>query len=335
MNHSFTVIRIYLFFNKIAFSRQIIKYRDHIGEGEFPNPLPTLSFEEAHHLAVSDIMQIILRLTIPVLSVLFLSKAIKSDGLAEMLYQSATQRIAAKAVTKKCKNLIVSEYKRLLTAISNETPLPFEDKIFESECFLWQGCEKNKFLTHDCMADDCRGDNFSDASNPKSLQIAYLILAHKQPELVIRLIKALNEPGHIFVVHVDLKSAKVYNFLEDWAYTFNKRQEVNRKIYMVPKAHSSRVTWGGWSMVEATLACMRQARGTNHSFSWMMLISESSYPPIKPSYPCYPLQPPGPRVTSYMRSRRSLAPARQTVGTPISTATTVFTALVGLCFHGE
>ena len=58
------------------------------------------------------------------------------------------------------------------------------------------------------MADDCRGDNFSDASNPKSLQIAYLILAHKQPELVIRLIKALNEPGHIFVVHVDLKSAK-------------------------------------------------------------------------------------------------------------------------------
>ena len=127
------------------------------------------------------------------------------------------------------------------------------------------------------MADDCRGDNFSDASNPKSLQIAYLILAHKQPELVIRLIKALNEPGHIFVVHVDLKSAKCTTSWRTGLTTFNKRQEVNRKIYMVPKAHSigSR---GGWSMVEATLACMRQARGTNHSFSWMMLISESSYP---------------------------------------------------------
>ncbi len=185
-----------------------------------------------------------------------------NNSFAEDLFQRAKERITARAVTKECRDLIVSEYTRQLIAFSTEAPLPFEDKEFENECWSVQGEEKGDRITF----------------SPATLRIAYLILAHEHPDQVIRLIKALNEPGHIFIVHVDLKRAEMYNHLEKWSNPSNTPGEIASRVYLVPRAQSKRVTWGGWSVVDATLACMKQALSSAHTYDFMLLLSGSSYP---------------------------------------------------------
>ena len=51
----------------------------------------------------------------------------------------------------------------------------------------------------------------------ENIAILYLILVHSHPELVMRLIDALSESQHTFVVHVDLKFADVRHKLSTFA----------------------------------------------------------------------------------------------------------------------
>ena len=153
-----------------------------------------------------------------------------------------------------CKNLIISMYDKQLEAFSMENPFPFESTDFESECECEGGSEKRVV-----------------EYRPATLRVAYLLLVHEQPEQVIRLIKALDEPVHIFFVHVDLKSPETYRCLEAWA-------EEDKKVFLVPKSQSKRVTWGGWSVVEATLECIKLGLSSNRPFDFMVLLSGSTYP---------------------------------------------------------
>lgn len=43
------------------------------------------------------------------------------------------------------------------------------------------------------------------AIDSSSLSILYLLLVHQSPDFVFRLMTALNESQHTFVIHVDLK----------------------------------------------------------------------------------------------------------------------------------
>jgi hypothetical protein len=44
-----------------------------------------------------------------------------------------------------------------------------------------------------------------------TLSILYVILVHSHPDFAVRMINALHEPQHTFVVHVDLKYDDIYN----------------------------------------------------------------------------------------------------------------------------
>ena len=50
--------------------------------------------------------------------------------------------------------------------------------------------------------------------DPDHISLLYVILAHEHPAFVERLIQALDEPMHSFVIHVDGKAEETYRHLQ-------------------------------------------------------------------------------------------------------------------------
>lgn len=95
------------------------------------------------------------------------------------------------------------------------------------------------------------------------MKIAYLILAHKNPVHLTRLISALQtEHAHIFL-HIDKKS-KGFTHLSD-----------NSTITLIKKPVS--VNWGGFSIVQATLQLMQEAHASGE-YDYFILLSGADYP---------------------------------------------------------
>ena len=98
--------------------------------------------------------------------------------------------------TNECRQIIAEAYGEYLGAIGGETSLPFSQSLFESEC-PHKGDKKHS-------AKDSDGKKID---NPRDLKLLYLILTHKDPNHTIRLISALEDEGHVFVVHVDARES--------------------------------------------------------------------------------------------------------------------------------
>jgi hypothetical protein len=100
-------------------------------------------------------------------------------------------------------------------------------------------------------------------------KIAYLILAHTDPEHLHRLVKALDCHAD-FYVHIDKKSSiGDFLFLKNICNVFLTKQRVS-------------VTWAGISMVDAICNLIVAALANKKSYSHFVLISGSDYP-IKPA----------------------------------------------------
>ena len=110
----------------------------------------------------------------------------------------------------------------------------------------------------------------------ENIAILYLILVHCHPELVMRLIDALSESQHTFVVHVDLKFPDVRTKLS----TFAAGRE---NVFILEDGNSVSVTWGGFSVVNATIQGMKYAWLLERPFDYLQLLSGTSYP-IKSNY---------------------------------------------------
>ncbi|MDR1091390.1 MAG: beta-1,6-N-acetylglucosaminyltransferase [Prevotella sp.] len=98
------------------------------------------------------------------------------------------------------------------------------------------------------------------------MKICYLILAHNNFRHLDRLTEALNDAGSSFYIHIDKKTTESYTPLANNARVIPCRIDIN---------------WGGFSMVEATLALLNY--GTVHSpdADYYILISGVDYP-IRP-----------------------------------------------------
>ena len=98
-----------------------------------------------------------------------------------------------------------------------------------------------------------------------ALPIAYLLLAHHQPQHVGALIEQLDDGNARFYVHIDSKS--------DLA-PFRQAIRSERAILLDNRLP---IHWGGWNMVQATLSllrCAHQEGGCDH----YQLLSDSCYP---------------------------------------------------------
>lgn len=95
------------------------------------------------------------------------------------------------------------------------------------------------------------------------MKVAYLILAHKNPSQLQNLISALEDENVCFYIHIDKKST------EDF-------QPIKSGVSPITFIERISVTWGGWTVVEATLALLRAA--LEHKFDRLHLLSGQDYP---------------------------------------------------------
>jgi len=63
-----------------------------------------------------------------------LGDSLFSDGYLHDVYNSGLRRLTSKAKTEYCKGWIEFEYMKHIRAIAEESPLPFEDIMFHSQC---------------------------------------------------------------------------------------------------------------------------------------------------------------------------------------------------------
>ena len=115
----------------------------------------------------------------------------------------------------------------------------------------------------------------NDSVDPSVLSIVYIVLVHEHPEFVVRLIDALDEPMHSFVIHVDAKADTVAAYLSG-----SLKHRTNIHFLNIER---ERISWGGFSIVNATLKCMRYAWDHRLHFDYMVDISGTHYP-IKSNY---------------------------------------------------
>jgi hypothetical protein len=109
------------------------------------------------------------------------------------------------------------------------------------------------------------------AAREQSVKIAYLILAHSQPQHLRRLIRAVCMPRARAFVHIDAKS-DIGQFAEvcgSGATLCSERVAVY---------------WGEFSLVEATLALLRTAMWHEWEFDYFVLLSGADYPLCPAAY---------------------------------------------------
>ncbi|MBD1912939.1 MULTISPECIES: beta-1,6-N-acetylglucosaminyltransferase [unclassified Leptolyngbya] len=104
------------------------------------------------------------------------------------------------------------------------------------------------------------------------MKIAFVILAHKYPEQIIRLVKALSSEGDHFFIHIDQRATSVFSDVE-------KLLGNTSHVFLMDQRDACR--WGQFSIVNATLNCLRRACLTQENYDYVFLISGQDYP-IRP-----------------------------------------------------
>jgi len=98
------------------------------------------------------------------------------------------------------------------------------------------------------------------------MKIAFLILAHKDPLQLHRLLRALDDPRFDFFIHIDAKSSSDFGLGE-----LNIRHS---RSHVIPRRD---IQWAGWSMVEAELELMRCAL-SHGGYCRLVFLSGEDYP---------------------------------------------------------
>jgi hypothetical protein len=101
------------------------------------------------------------------------------------------------------------------------------------------------------------------------MKIAYIVLAHRYPEQLIRLIHRLNTENASFFVHFDKKT-------DDKTY-----QELVSGLSHLPNVYFlKRYTcyWGDFSIVKASLEGIKEIFRRNIQFDWLIFLSGQDYP---------------------------------------------------------
>ena len=101
----------------------------------------------------------------------------------------------------------------------------------------------------------------------ESIKLAYLIVAHHQPNHLARLVQALDEEHSSFFVHIDEKVS-----LTLFQAAVPKAQNI---VFLSDRVA---VEWGKLSVVQATLKLLQTAIDSGHTFKYFTLLSGSDYP---------------------------------------------------------
>ena len=95
------------------------------------------------------------------------------------------------------------------------------------------------------------------------MKVCYLILAHNNFSHLTRLIEALGDKDATFCIHIDQKSTRQF--------TTEKKN-----VAIIPQ-HKN-INWGGYAMIEATLALLQYGYTNNADADYYILLSGVDYP---------------------------------------------------------
>ena len=98
------------------------------------------------------------------------------------------------------------------------------------------------------------------------MKIAYIMLCHKNPEQINRLVNSLQHHGNDFYIHIDLKSN-----IEDQLISSDN-------IFILKKSKRLDVKWGGISMIHATLNLIKEVLDSGCYYDYIWLVSGQDYP---------------------------------------------------------
>lgn len=97
---------------------------------------------------------------------------------------------------------------------------------------------------------------------------AYLIIAHKQPELLKKLLKLLDNERHDFFIHIDKKSS-----IDDKTIEEIKKSVLKSNIKFIERIS---VNWGGYSQIQIEINLLKCA--INYKYSYYHLLSGADLP---------------------------------------------------------
>ncbi|MCW3113074.1 MAG: hypothetical protein JWR18_1470 [Segetibacter sp.] len=98
------------------------------------------------------------------------------------------------------------------------------------------------------------------------MEKAYIIMAHKNPRQLFRLISRLADDASEFFIHID----KTAEFSQ-----FQIVKELGPKVHFIERADSK---WGGFGSVQASLNGLKAVRDSNKTFDRILLLSGQDYP---------------------------------------------------------
>jgi hypothetical protein len=187
-----------------------------------------------------------------------------------------------KATSAECRAKIGEHLSYYINAIGLEMDLPFSGVTFTNECEeavydfdnLPEGMHLGILQNRTYQPDDAQY-----IVNPMDLRLCYAILTHDHPASTIRLIEALYEDGHVFVVHVDGKESSEDTFEQLFQYASTRDY-----VHVLEHPYRVRVNWGGFSMVNATMQMLKYAYGMlDHQqealdFHKFVHLASTSYP---------------------------------------------------------
>ena len=104
------------------------------------------------------------------------------------------------------------------------------------------------------------------------MRIAYVILAHQLPEQLVRLVRRLDSPGALFLVHINRRS-------DDAIYEAARAglAELDNVVFL--RRH--KLYWGAFGHVRATIEGLDELSRRGSQFDYVALLTGQDYP-IKP-----------------------------------------------------
>ncbi|KAJ1445241.1 core-2/I-branching enzyme-domain-containing protein [Pelagophyceae sp. CCMP2097] len=154
------------------------------------------------------------------------------EPAAEKLQHAASARLDAlleDTFSDECRSLVTQKFTDMYLRALSEDWLPYENLPWQSQCTPQSPKARLPRL---------------DAAK---VRIAYLLIVHEEPKAIERLVDALDEPLHNFVLHVDGKAAS--------AATFDAMQlfAAKRPNVHIMEHGRQNISWGGFNIVRATL----------------------------------------------------------------------------------
>ncbi len=105
------------------------------------------------------------------------------------------------------------------------------------------------------------------------MRIAYLILAHQLPEQLVRLVRRLNTPNALFLIHINRRSDDAV-----WRAARAGLADLDNVVFL--RRH--KLYWGGFGHVSATIEGLDELYRRSAEFDYVALLTGQDYP-IKPT----------------------------------------------------